>query len=451
MFCHNCGSEMPNDAQFCEKCGAKVEGENVQANTAAPNAAVPNAAVPNTNAQSVPQGNPINSKMIIAVVAVVAVVLLCAAFIKNRKVRVDLNDYVTVEFSGYDSKGTAKVEFDSDAFSRDYKSKIEYRGADLKELNDYVSAAEMLRYTCVSGELSEGSELKNGDVVIYTWDCDDELAASEFKAKLVYEDLEFTVSNLDEIELVDPFEGIEVTFDGISSEGRASMTRNSTKDYLSNLSYRIEPDYNLSNGDEVAVIISESRGDEYYVEKYGIAFSQLEKTYTVEGLNSYVSALSEISADAATAMRSQGEDAIRAEIASRWESYEILEGVEYVGAYMLTAKNMPDSYQKNMYYLIYKISGRDEYPTEGQSSNFTYYYAIRYDNLILTSDGDVVYDLSSYQKTSQTFRRENIVYNVDRGWTTTLSYYGYEDMKTTFNQCVTVNLDKYSYETDISE
>lgn len=461
MFCHNCGSEMSDDALFCEKCGARVEEGTVQ-NAAVPNNAAQdnslqynyNAAMPGAGQQPVSGGKPINiSPKLIIIGALVAVAALAAFIVvKNLKTRIDLEPYITVEYDGYDSMGTARVEFDVKAFSRAYGSKIKYTGSDgLKMFDKDYQPIDKLIDDCISGKLSDNSDLKNGDVIVYQWDCDDELAASDFKAKLVYSDLEFTVQGLEEIDIVDPFEGIEVTFTGISSEGRAEYKNNSTKSYLSNLYYQIEPSYNLSNGDEVTVTAIDGWGEEYYAENYGIAFSQFEKTYTVEGLNSYISTLSEITESASSAMVSQGNDVIRAEIASRWEDYEILENVQYIGAYLLTAKNMPDSYQKNMYYLIYRISGRDAYPTEGQDSSFSYYYAIRYDNLILTSDGDVVYDLSSYQKTSQSFRRENIVYNVDRGWTTTLSYIGYEDMLTVVNQCVTVNLDRYSYETNITE
>lgn len=440
MFCSNCGSEMPNDALFCEKCGTKVEEENVQTNTASPNAAV----------QSLPQGKPIDPKMIVIAVAVVVVLLIGGMIIKNRKVRVELDDYITVEFSGYDSKGTARVNFDSDAFSRDYKSKIEYYGADLEELKDYVSAAEMLRYSCVAGKLSEDSKLKNGDVVTFTWDCDDELAASEFKAKLVYDDLEFTVSDLDEVELVDPFADIEVTFEGYSGEARAYVNNNSSKNYVSNLYFEVSPNSELSNGDEVTVAISDSRDEEYYIENYGIAFSQSEKTYKVEGLNTYLASLEDISDSVLATMKSQGEDVIRAYVANRWKEHESLDGITYVGSYLLTAKDMSNSHTKNVYYLVYKIDASNNYDEEGVHDPFSFYYTIRYDNIVLTGDGDVVYDINNYATPNQSFSRR-VQYGERSYDYTNFNYYGYEDTKTLLNQCVTVNLDKYSYVTDISE
>lgn len=454
MFCANCGSEMPNDAKFCEKCGTKVEVESVQASTAAPSAVPPSAVPPSVAApgaapQPLMQGKPINRKMVFAVAAVVVVLLIGSMIIKNRKVRVELDDYVTVEFSGYDSKGTARVDFDSDAFSRDYKNKIEYQGADLKKVEDYVSAAEMLRYACVSGELSEDSGLKNGDVITFTWNCDDEAAAEDFKAKLVYKDLDFTVSDLDEVELADPFENLEVTFDGFSGDARAYVNNHSSKEHISTLHFRVSPDSGLSNGDEVTVTVDDNWNEEYYVERYGITLSQLEKTYTVEGLNTYLSSMEDLDDSALAAMKSQGEDVIRAYVANRWDEHESLDRITYIGSYLLTAKDI-SKYNKNMYYLVYQIDASDNYDEQGIHNPFSFYYSIRYDNIVLTGDGDAVYDLNNYSKPNQTFHRK-VQYGEQTYEHANFSYDGYEDMKTTLNQCVTVNLDSYSYETDITE
>lgn len=117
-------------------------------------------------------------------------VLACAVIItvmaqQNSKVEVALNDYVAIAFDGYDTEGTAKAVFDKKAFVKAYEGQVE----DISGLvND-----------CIDGKLSQTSGLSNGDEVTYTWACDDETAANDYKAVLNYSDLTVEVADLEEL------------------------------------------------------------------------------------------------------------------------------------------------------------------------------------------------------------------------------------------------------------
>ena len=151
------------------------------------------------------------------------------------KTTVNLNEYVTINVEGYDSMGTASYEFDYDAFENDYSGKIKFNS---KNGNDYsklgllmgATTEEMLLDVCVSQKLDKTSGLSNGDKVILKWDCEDVMAEEYFNATLKYSDIEYTVSDLEEVESFNPFDYVTVSFSGISPKGTVT----------------INPDYNQS-------------------------------------------------------------------------------------------------------------------------------------------------------------------------------------------------------------
>ena len=91
---------------------------------------------------------------------------------------VDLNDYVTITAEGYNTRGTAYYEFDTDAFVEDYgdKIKINTKGnGDSAGMGLWAdsTAAEMMLDYCVGNSFDQRSGLSNGDVVTLQWECDD--------------------------------------------------------------------------------------------------------------------------------------------------------------------------------------------------------------------------------------------------------------------------------------
>ena len=48
---------------------------------------------------------------------------------KDKTEKIDLNEYISVDFSGYDTVGKATVTFDTEAYNIDYSEKIKYTKA----------------------------------------------------------------------------------------------------------------------------------------------------------------------------------------------------------------------------------------------------------------------------------------------------------------------------------
>lgn len=118
--------------------------------------------------------------------AVLAIAVLIACMARaNQKVPVELDNFITITYDGYDTEGTAKAHFDKKAFVADYGEQVE-------DINGLIA-------DCIDGNLSEDEGLSNGDKVVYQWDVDAETAESNYKVVLSYNDIEDTVSGLEDL------------------------------------------------------------------------------------------------------------------------------------------------------------------------------------------------------------------------------------------------------------
>lgn len=118
--------------------------------------------------------------------AVLAIAVLIACMARaNQKVPVELDNFVSISYDGYDTEGTAKAHFDKKAFVSDYGEQVE-------DINGLIA-------DCIDGNLSKDEGLSNGDKVVYQWDVDAETAESNYKVLLSYNDIEDTVSGLEDL------------------------------------------------------------------------------------------------------------------------------------------------------------------------------------------------------------------------------------------------------------
>lgn len=435
MFCEKCGKELAKGSTFCESCGAQVTKTSVE--------------IP-----KVLKDNPLKkvSKKFWAIGGAGVIVLaIIVILLVNKKTVINLNDYVTVSFSGYDTMGRATVSLDEEEFLKDYGEKISYKSEDNN--NTFFEPAEYVWNLCIAGSLNEIDKLSNGQQVTYSWNCEDELALEQVDCKLKYEDIIFTVEGLEEITVVDLFADVEITYTGVSPEGSAEVKNKSSEELYQSLNYTVEPSEGLSNGDEVTVTVSTYYGDleEYCKSNFGKNPEATEKKYTVEGLGSYVTSLKDIPEDILGKMKQQAEDNLKAHVANNWDEHEKLDGMTYMGAYLLNAKNPENADVKNMIRLVYKISASDNYEEQNIHQSFEYYYDTTFINLMLLPDGTCSVDLSYYDTPEDNFNREVVVYDSEDDYEYTDGYYyaGYEALESWVNKRVTAFIDDYTYETDM--
>ncbi len=191
---------------------------------------------------------------------------------------IDLNEYVDVKFEGVSGSGTARYEIDYVDLISDHDEFFGFDDDDLLDGDGEEFLEDM--EDAIEGDLSEDKNLTNGDEVIFTWDLSAKKIEDKYKVKFVYSDITETVKGLMELEPVDAFEGIEVTFDGPSGYATANFNLNNRKYDV--FTYIFSDGTNLKNGDVVTITVAE--GYMSYCTALGIMPRELTKSYTVEGL-----------------------------------------------------------------------------------------------------------------------------------------------------------------------
>ena len=362
---------------------------------------------------------------------------------------INLNDYLDVSYSGYDSAGVATSEFDIDKMIKDNSEAFGIKGD--------VTDSELLKIEAdlddvIDGSLDKTTDLSNGDSVSYKWNVSmTDPLKEKYKVEFVSEDKEFKVDSLDKVEEFDPFENLEVTFGGIAPNGSASLS--GSIDDVPSLYFEADKTSGLKNGDVIKITL-DCYGDDVksYCLEYGKVPTELEKEVTVEGLSSYVSKIDEIPEDMQEKMKQQAIDSFNADSAG-WAEGNSLENAEFLGYYFLTPKEGFYASSNNELYCVYKMTsnvtglkrgGDGETQESGQETYYTYYH---YSDIMLLEDGTCSVDLSNGYMTNNSIESDygkNGFFGADF-----YRYKGYKDLDSMFNECVTKKISECNYESTV--
>lgn len=292
MVCKNCGTENEEGMKFCMNCGKEIGegGENPEVNNATPQQAAGNfestgaaaAAAADSKAAVGQQPNKKKSVLPIALgggfAAIAVVIAIVLVVVLNAKPTINLDDYLTIDFSGYDGFGTATVIIEWDDLEDDFEDELSLTSQAKKE-DDDRDPIEILRKS-ISVSLSKETGLSNGDDVDYTWNVAEDLT-TYVKCKVKYENDSYVVKKLTEIDTFDPFADLMVTFNGVSSYGHVNLSYSGYPLYYSDFS--CDKTNELSNGDTVTVSLMNT-DIEYYANNYGMIPVNMEKEYVVSDL-----------------------------------------------------------------------------------------------------------------------------------------------------------------------
>ncbi len=368
------------------------------------------------------------------IVMICIMVVMAALLTGCGKKKIDVMENLIVSFEGYNGYGTAKL-------NNEYSWETEaFEIAEIEKIDGFDTFAEALVIEgAVSYEIIPKENLSNGDEITVKAAINQSVL-EEYNFELVADsELKFTVDGLDNVTKIDPFDCIEVEYDGVSSEGIATVTVAKQKQYPMDYSFIVKPSQGLKNGDTVVVSILGTNPEQDAIDN-GYELICMEKEFQVEGLMFYAEKISEISDDTINQLKSQVEDIIESDVAeknsryAKWSSSIVytLKSKTFLGNYFLYAKNLESAWHKNCCYFVYKLD------FEGKES-FSCYYVVGYYDILILEDGACSYDFDKMEKRNPIISKGMASYN------------GYENLDQLFNDCVTQNLTEYTYESTIND
>ena len=446
MICTHCGKEIQNGITFCPYCGSAVN--NAKENT------------------KMKKHNPAK---VLAPIAAAAVIAAGGWAFANRTPTIDVSKYMTLSADGYNTVGKLNISFDTEKLEKDYGKQIATRfKKQMKNLKDDTYGlssltaslydgyeTDLFAETCATGSADKTKNLSNGDVVTYTWDDNSDEAEEAFGVKVKYTDITYTVSGLASVNTFDAFDGVDVEFSGISPDGRATVNSLPTAAEAQGLYYTLDENSGLSNGDTVTLTVHSNRDDfSDCSDKYGARPQATEKTFTVEGLNEYVTSADTLSDSVLVSLQNQAEDVFKSYAAQRFSNGQTFKGMTYLGNYILTPKNKDSWGDKDRIVLAYQVTVHHEYTSELNTTydaDDSFFWYITFNNVSKDADGNIASGLNDYDTPTTFVKIDSGVQKYSFSSSTeTWEYYGYASLDSLYNAAVNQYVENYNHQDNVA-
>lgn len=322
-------------------------------------------------------------------------------------------DCVEIKFSGFN--GNAEVEtidkssdvsdkIGEQLFGNVDKNDVSKYGEYLKAISKVYTLTSSMKYS-IASDSEKKSKFSNGDTIKLQLKYDEQSAA-ELGVEFTDTTFDYTVSGLVDGQVIDPFEGLKVEYEGVAPNAKAKFDTSGCTDYVkNNVSFSVDGDNgSLSNGEKLKATIYY---DESKAEQNSIEFSQTSKEYTVNGVLQYPSNLNGVDL---TAIDKQFKDMLDANALSKLsigeevrsdklDTYIKITKVEpkiVLKAYLLQKNLSSYSNYKNEYDCLWeiKVTGTctDKYSSEykeGQTLSYTAYYMANIQNIPVNADNAI--------------------------------------------------------------
>lgn len=446
MLCTHCGKEIQNGITFCPYCGSAVN--NAKENT---------------------KMKKRNSAKVLVSIAAVAVVAAGGWAFANRTPTIDVSKYMTLSADGYNTVGKLNISFDTEKLEKDYGKQIATRfKKQMKNLKDDTYGlssltaslydgyeADLFAETCATGSADKTKGLSNGDVVTYTWDDNSDEAEEAFGVKVKYTDITYTVSGLASVNTFDAFDGVDVEFSGISPDGRATVNSLPTAAEAQGLYYTLDENSGLSNGDTVTLTVHSNRDDfSDCISKYGAMPQATEKTFTVEGLNEYVTSADTLSDSVLVSLQNQAEDVFKSYAAQRFSNGQTFKGMTYLGNYILTPKNKDSWGDKDRIVLAYQVTVHHDYTSELNTTydaDDSFFWYITFNNVSKDANDNIASGLNDYDTPTTFVKIDSGVQKYSFSSSTeTWEYYGYASLDSLYNAAVNQYVENYNHQDNVA-
>ncbi len=374
-------------------------------------------------------------KRLLAFAAVLVLLVCCFAGCKKEEEKeepdlttVNLNDYLVVQFDGFNEDGTATAFVDTSAMKKDVEKKIEldedYKKKWRKEgLLSQKSMTEILVEKCVTVSLDKSSNISNGDTLKITWKCKDQMAQDVFCIELDYSDEEKKVDGLKPIGKFDPFSHMNVTFSGLSGDGTFDIAQDSSAEWNDlTIDCDSDDDY-LYNGDVITITVDYNSSEEDFKKKYSEVVETKSKTFTASGLSEYIANSTDLPNDVFLQMDTTLRDCFKE--TNITATGEALDSMEFVCNYVLSNS---ENYDGNFVFFVYRVT------VHNPEESVTLYWVGLFRNVVKIPGGTVEYDDDEYMAYCDWVYMENSSYR----------YEGYVTLNEA-NESINMFADSYGY------
>lgn len=201
-------------------------------------------------------------------------------------VKVNPFDYTEVTFEGVNSHGEVTINYDCDALIEALIGECS-SDADYETISSWLSQY-LIYYDGIEFSCSQEDGLSNGDIVTVTF-----LVSDEASERVKEGSRQYTVSGLTEPTTIDVFDELTVTFNGTSGNAYAKIEMSSDEDWMKHCRFDISPNSQLCNGNLIVVTLS-TDSQEYLLDYFGLIPTVTSKTYTVEGLSTYITTIEQL-------------------------------------------------------------------------------------------------------------------------------------------------------------
>lgn len=194
----------------------------------------------------------------------------------SGKRTLDFKQIADFEFSGLDGKGTVSVTINDDIYDdNDFLKKL-FPDSSRKKAKEKLS--EMM--DTVEYNFSDNDNLSNGDEVSVDVEYDKKLFDNK-EVKVQNTTFNVKVAGLSQGTKIDVFEGLNISYEGMSGRGYAIFSTENSSEFVKNYVVFGYSETDLSNGDKITVTASYSKED---ADNNLIVIENDTKEYTVSGL-----------------------------------------------------------------------------------------------------------------------------------------------------------------------
>ena len=437
VFCTNCGTQLDDNVKVCPTCGQQQGVIPAAAQGAAGVSPMPMGAVrPARAPMSSAKKKKLLAVLIAAAVAVIALIIFIVVMV-NRPKSFSIKDAVIISVEGYDTMGNLELRPDTDLMEMNLMA----AKSNLRE-NTVYEIIRSLKFTATPTE-----KQSNGQEVTIRVTANEQMLQN-YRLRLAETEWTYTVTGLDEIQTIDPFEGVTVEYTGISPYLRAEVRTTRSDGPFNGLRYSADKSDGLAIGDKVKVTVDYGWTDEEgFLKNYGAKLSSTEKEFTVENADKYVTSPSEIDEQTLTRMQREALDVIEAYIANLYHTEVFVnDALTYEGCAVMMGKESRYSGQ-NRVWLIYSTTfsaseeGKDgDYL--GPKEPVINYFPICFYDVISYQDGTIDYN----DRSSRVEGGAGVGYYK---WYSNENYVtmnGYADTTTMMTDLIRKNTDSFNYE-----